>query len=105
MPSSLSRSRRIKAFNEGRRSAKEPASNPYDNPTLRELWDQGRARELAGELTTPIPPLEHGERRAQRTPHNPPGSKPQPTPRPRPGRGGGGGYSGRGGGYSGRGRR
>src|SRR3954468_11288466 len=101
MPSSLSRSRRIKAFNEGRRSAKEPATNPYDNPTLRDLWDQGRARELSGELTTPIPPLEHGERRAQRTPHTPPGSKPPPAPKPRPGRGG---FSGRGG-HSGRGRR
>lgn len=108
-----------KAFDEGRRSAaSETAQNPYDNPKLRKLWDDGRARQRAGELTTPIPPLEHGQTRAQRAPQNPPGTKraarPAPPPRryggPRPGGGGGfgggggGGYGGGGGGGFGGGR-
>lgn len=88
MPSSLSRARLSKAFNEGRRSAAQAsAENPYDNPKLRQLWEQGRARQLAGELESPLPPLAHGERRAARAPRNPPDSKrpsrPQPPPRRR----------------------
>ena len=104
MPSTISRARLSKAFNEGRRSATEAsAENPYDNPKLRRLWEQGRARQLAGELQTPLPPLAHGERRAERVPRNPPGSKPPPRPQPRRGgfdrggfnRGGRGGPRGR----------
>jgi hypothetical protein len=76
MPSTISKSRLRKAFNEGRRSAKEAAAeNPYDNSKLRKLWDEGRRRQQAGEISVPIPPLEHGETRAQRQPRNPPGSK------------------------------
>ena len=72
MPSTLSRSRLRKAFNEGRRSAADQAAeNPYDNPKLRSLWDQGRAQQLAGELATPIPPLEYGEMRARRVSRDP----------------------------------
>ena len=85
MPSSISKARLSKAFNEGRRAAKEAnAENPYDNPKLRQLWDQGRTREQAGDIKTPLPPLEHGETRAQRTPRNPPQPKRPPPPR-RPG--------------------
>ena len=77
LPSNISKSRLSKAFNEGRRSAKQPAAeNPYDNPKLRRLWDEGRTQEQAGQITTPIPALEHGETRAQRTPRNPPRPKP-----------------------------
>lgn len=91
MPSNISKSRLHRAFSEGRRSAREPnAANPYDNPKLRQLWDQGRAREQAGEVKTPIPPLAHGETRAQRAPQNPPRPKrpsyakrpPRPAGRP-----------------------
>ena len=107
MPSSISRIRLRKAFNEGRRSAtNESAENPYDNPKLRQLWEEGRTQQRAGQLTIPIPPLEKGETRAQRAVHNPPGSRraSQPPQRPRgpggPPRGGsGGGYRGGGGGY------
>jgi hypothetical protein len=82
----LSRSRLRKAFNEGRRAAtEESAVNPYDNPKLRELWEQGRTQQRAGQITAPLPPLEHGERRAERHPHNPP--RPKPPARPL-GRGG-----------------
>ena len=105
MPSSISKSRLHKAFNEGRRSATtETAENPYDNPKLRQMWEQGRTQQRAGELKTPIPALEHGETRAQRAPQNPPGSKRANRPPARPrggyggGRGGGGGYRGGGGG-------
>ena len=86
MPSSISKNRLSKAFNEGRRSAREAtAENPYDNPKLRRLWDQGRTREQAGEIKAPLPPLEHGETRAQRTPRNPPRPR-RPSPPPsRPG--------------------
>ena len=110
MPSNISKTRLRKAFNEGRRSATtEAAENPYDNPKLKQLWDQGRTMQRAGEIKTPIPPLEHGETRAQRAPQNPPGSKRanKPPPRPRGGprsdyRGGsGGGGFGRGGGGGG----
>ena len=105
MPSSISKARLRKAFDEGRRSASsETAQNPYDNPKLRKLWDDARARQRAGELTTPIPQLEPGETRAQRTPRNPPGTKraSQPAPRSQRPRGGGyGGGGGRGGGYGG----
>ena len=84
MPSNISKARLHKAFNEGRRSAtSETAENPYDNPKLRKLWDLGRSQQRAGELTTPIPPLEHGETRAQRAPQNPPGSKKASRPPPR----------------------
>ena len=77
MPSNISKSRLRKAFNEGRRSAtSETADNPYDNLKLRQLWEQGRTQQRAGELTSPIPPMEHGETRAQRAPQNPPGTKP-----------------------------
>jgi hypothetical protein len=89
VPSNISRSRLRKAFNEGRRSAtSETAENPYDNAKLRKLWDEGRSQQRAGTLTTPIPPLEHGETRAQRAPHNPPGAKrPEPRRAPAPGLG------------------
>ena len=88
MPSSMSKSRLSKAFNEGRRSAKEAAAeNPYDNPKLRLLWDEGRSQEQAGQIKTPIPPLEPGETRAQRVPRNPPRPKP---PSRSPTRSGGG---------------
>ena len=81
MPSNISKARLSKAFNEGRRSAaSEAAQNPYDNPKLRDLWEQGRARQRAGEVEAPVPPLAHGETRARRTPPNPPGP---PAPRPR----------------------
>ena len=95
MPSGLSKTRRRKAFNEGRRSATtEGAENPYDNPKLRKLWDEGRRQQQSGEITTPIPPLEHGETRAQRVMQNPPGTKRAARPPQRP-RGGGGGPRGR----------
>ena len=101
MPSNISKARLSKAFNEGRRSASvEGVDNPYDNPKLRSLWEKGREQQRSGELKTPIPPLEHGERRAERTPRNPPGTRrpKQPPPRPRGGGGGGyGGFRGRGG--------
>ena len=88
MPSNISKTRRHRAFDEGRRSAREPnAENPYDNATLRRLWEQGRTKELAGEIKLPIPPLAHGETRARRAPQNPP--RPKPPSRPPP-RGGGG---------------
>jgi len=84
VPSNISKARLHKAFNEGRRSAaSETAENPYDNPKLRKLWDLGRAQQRAGELTTPIPALEHGETRAQRAPQNPPGTKAASRPPPR----------------------
>ena len=100
MPSSISKTRLRKAFDEGRRSASsESAQNPYDNPKLRQLWEDGRAKQRAGQLSTPIPALAHGQTRAQRAVHNPPGSKrasaPPPRPRHRPGGGGGGGGGGR----------
>jgi hypothetical protein len=108
MPSSISKTRLRKAFNEGRRSATSPsAENPYDNEKLRKLWQEGRAQQQAGTITTPLPPLEHGETRAQRAPQNPPGTKraARPAPPPRGGGGyrggGGGGYRGGGGGGSG----
>ena len=84
MPSNISKARLHRAFNEGRRSAREPnAENPYDNPKLRQLWEQGRTREQAGEITIPLPPLAHGETRAQRAPQNPPRPK-RPGPPKRP---------------------
>jgi len=76
VPSNLPKARLRKAFNEGRRSATvDGAENPYDNAKLRQLWEDGRAQQRAGEIKTPIPPLEHGETRAQRGTQNPPGSK------------------------------
>lgn len=85
MPSNIPMARLRKAFNEGRRSATiEAAENPYDNQKLRELWEQGRAQERAGEIKTPIPPLGHGETRARRAVQNPPGSKRAARPAPRP---------------------
>jgi hypothetical protein len=90
-----------KAFNEGRRAGAAPDStmtNPYANPRLQQLWEDGRAQQRAGTLTTPIPPLEPGERRAERVQHNPPGSKRAKQPPPRRPGGGGGGYRGNSGG-------
>ena len=85
MPSNISKMRLQKAFNEGRRSAREAtAQNPYDNPKLKSLWERGREQERAGEIKTPIPPLEHGETRAQRAPQNPPRPKPPARPSNRP---------------------
>ena len=85
MPSNISKARLHKAFNEGRRSAtSETAENPNDNPKLRQLWEQGRTQQRAGELTTAIPPLAHGETRAQRAPQNPPGTKKASRPPPGP---------------------
>src|SRR5688572_18260174 len=108
MPSSISKTRLRKAFNEGRRSAASPSAvNPYDNAKLRQLWEDGRAQQQAGTIKTPIPPLEHGETRAQRAQQNPPGAK-RPSPPQRggyPPRGGGGGYRGGGGGGGGSGPR
>ena len=76
MAASMSKSRLRKAFNEGRRSANvEAAQNPYDNPKLQRLWEQGRSQQRAGQIKAAIPPLEHGETRAQRATHNPPRSK------------------------------
>jgi hypothetical protein len=67
MPSNISQARRTKAFDEGRRSAKDSkAENPYANVKLQKLWEQGRAQQLSGQISTPIPALEHGETRAQR---------------------------------------
>ena len=95
MSTNISRARLRKSFNEGRRSAtSETTTNPYAHPKLRQLWEDGRAQQRAGTLTTPIPPLDPGERRAERVQHNPPGSKraklPPPRPPRRPGPGGGG---------------
>ena len=81
MPSSITRARLHKAFNEGRRSAAtEVAENPYDNPKLRALWDQGRKRQRAGEIAAPLPPLAHGERRAARAPRGPAAAARPPRP-------------------------
>lgn len=84
MPSNIPNSRRRRAFTEGRRSATvSNAQNPYDNPKLRDLWEQGRAMQLAGQIQSPIPPLAHGATRAQRAPRNPPAPKrPRPSSRP-----------------------
>jgi hypothetical protein len=102
VPSNIPMARLRKAFNEGRRSAAaEIAENPYDNQKLRQLWEQGRAKQRAGELKDPIPPLAHGETRARRAVQNPPGAKKAARPAPRP-RNTGGGY---GGGYGRRGSR
>lgn len=94
MPSNISKSRLSKAFNEGRRSARETtAENPYDNPKLRQLWEAGRTQEQAGLVKTPLPPLVHGETRAKRAIQNPPRPKrparPSPRPQSRPGSPGG----------------
>jgi hypothetical protein len=76
VPSNISKARLHKAFNEGRRSANaDTVENPYDNSKLRRLWEQGRTQQRAGEVRMPIPALEHGETRAVRPPHNPPGPK------------------------------
>src|SRR5687767_5723143 len=81
MPLSTSKGRLRKAFNEGRRSAaSEAPSNPYDNAKLRELWEKGRAMQRAGELTTHIPAMEHGETRALRAPRKRAGEKPTSRP-------------------------
>lgn len=105
MPSNLSKTRIRKAFNEGRRSAAvETAENPYDNPTLRRIWEKGREQQRAGTIESPIPPLAHGETRARRAPQNPPGTRRAAAPRPSSGRPRSpGGYGGRGrsGGYGG----
>jgi hypothetical protein len=67
MPSRVSIIRRRRAFDEGRRSASEPnAQNPYDNPALKKLWETGRKAQASGQLTTPVPTLPIGERRAAR---------------------------------------
>lgn len=88
VPSSISPTRLRKAFDEGRRSAvSATAENPYDNPKLRQLWEDGRAKQRSGELKTPIPPLQPGETRAQRPlprQPRPPRSAP-PAFRPRQG--------------------
>jgi hypothetical protein len=95
VPSNISKSRLQRAFVEGRRSAREEtAENPYDNPKLRTLWEQGRVQEQTGQIKTPIPPLEHGETRAVRAPQNPP--RPKPPARPPVRRSGGGSFGGRG---------
>jgi hypothetical protein len=83
MPSNISKTRLHRAFNEGRRSAKENTQNPYANPKLRQLWEQGRSKELAGELKTPIPPMAHGKTRASRPPRTTPRpSRPRTSGRP-----------------------
>jgi hypothetical protein len=99
VPSSISKSRLRKAFNEGRRSASvESAENPYDNPKLRDLWEEGRSLQRAGKIETPIPALRRGETRAQRARQNPP--RPKRPSRP-PGGGGPRHHGGFGGGHSG----
>ena len=87
MPSNISRARFSKAFNEGRRAANDKvAENPYENPKLRQQWEKGRSMQLAGQLTTPIPPLEHGETRARRVQLGvPKPPRPKPPFRPRDG--------------------
>ena len=81
MPLCTSKGRLHKAFNEGRRSAaSEASSNPYDNGKLRELWEKGRALQRAGELTTHIPAMEHGETRAVRAPLKRTGEEQAPRP-------------------------
>jgi hypothetical protein len=96
VPTNISRARLRKAFNEGRRSAtSETTTNPYAHPKLRQLWEDGRAQQRAGTLTTPIPPLEPGERRAESVQHNPPGSKRANKPPARRPGGGGRGFGGR----------
>jgi hypothetical protein len=66
MPSNVSKARRRKSFDEGRRSAREVLTeNPYDNPTLRRLWERGRTQEQGGQVAGAIPPLGHGETRAR----------------------------------------
>ena len=109
MPSNIPKARLHKAFNEGRRSATIAViENPYDNPKLKQLWELGRKQQQAGEIKTPIPPLEHGETRAVKVMHNPPGSKRASKPAPRsrsgPGLGRGGPGFGRSGPGFGRGR-
>jgi hypothetical protein len=67
MPSRVSIIRRRRAFDEGRRSASEAnAQNPYDNAALKKLWETGRKAQASGQLTTPVPTLPLGERRAAR---------------------------------------
>jgi hypothetical protein len=76
VPAAISKSRLRRAFDEGRRSAtSESAVNPYENPKLRTLWEDGRAKQRAGEITTPIPALEHGKTRARQNVQNPPGPR------------------------------
>ncbi|MDB5290054.1 MAG: hypothetical protein JWL69_1295 [Phycisphaerales bacterium] len=105
VPSSISKARLHKAFNEGRRSATiASAENPYDNPKLRQLWEQGRAKQAAGEIKIPIPALAHGETRAARAQQNPPGQRRKAIPPPRSRnspRYGNRGYGDRGQGYGG----
>jgi hypothetical protein len=85
MPSTISNARLRKAFNEGRRSATmERARNPYENPKLQELWERGRAKQKAGELKTPIPPLQRGKMRARRVQQSPQGPGPRGFSRPVP---------------------
>jgi hypothetical protein len=65
MPSSVSLARRRKAFDEGRRAATDNfAKNPYANPALKKLWEEGLRQQKGGLLTTPVPQLKHGARRA-----------------------------------------
>ena len=71
--------------------------SPYDNPKLRQLWEQGRAMQQAGQVQAPIPPLEPGETRARRAPQNPPGTKRASAPRPAARPHGRPGFRGRGG--------
>lgn len=98
MPSNIPKARLRKAFDEGRRSAADQVvENPYDNPKLRQLWEQGRAMQQAGQVQVPIPPLEPGETRARRAPQNPPGTKRASAPRPAPRPHGRPGFRGRGG--------
>ena len=77
MPSSISRNRRQKAFDEGRRAAAEPrAVNPYENGKLKLLGIQdvqssrpARSRHLS--------PLETGETRHERLIRDRPGHAPR----------------------------
>jgi hypothetical protein len=67
MAARVSIKRRRRAFDEGRRSvADSRAENPYDNLTLKRLWESGREKQKSGELTSPIPPLPTSNRRAVR---------------------------------------
>jgi len=80
MPARVSLARRRRAFDEGRRAAAdERPSNPYDNVTLKLLWDRGYQQQKAGALNSPIPTLAKGANRAV-SPGSPGNTKPKVRP-------------------------
>lgn len=55
MPSNVTLAKRRRAFNEGRIAARQGLTdNPYDNATLRGLWERGRTGERKGTIKSPI---------------------------------------------------